>query len=273
MINYILPPVLQQLADSIRDKSLRRKVARVQAFFTRYTYFVTDKKYFVTPTEMVLAGGGDCKAHAIGKYLVLHASGVPLDQLWLIITKNVQRTKHMILMVGDQVLDLRALTYNVPNVPYIPMFAINHESRGFCENACEAWFGFGDPKKIIWDFTWYNFDTPFWRLMHTFSFWSWNKYVKKLEEEKVNAEKSFAQQLQATPFERAVAEVGIVPDARHVSPETEAEVQAIFAQAGGQISPALWGKLSARGQAEMSKFAQQNKSGLMAVANKLGVKL
>ena len=271
MIVYLLPPVLQQLADSIRDKSMHRKVARVQSFFTRYAYFVTDKKHFVTPTEMVQAGGGDCKAHAIGKYLVLHAAGVPLAQLWLIITRNVQRTPHMILMAGDQVLDLQSRTYTVPNVPYIPFYGINHVSCGICDNAPEAWLGFGDPAKVIWDFTWLSFDIPFWRLMHIYTFWGWNKFVKKMEAEKMQSD--FAKSLQMTPFEQAVAESGVEANKRGVSPETEAELSQLVTQAGGQFSPALFGKMPARAKQELAVFIQNNQSGLMKIGQKLGVKL
>jgi len=274
MITYILPPAMQQLADSIRGKSLHRQVQKVQLFFNRYPYFILEDKHrFVTPTELHEMGKGDCKAHACSKYFVLHAAGVPLDKLWLIYTRRPQdRVPHMILMAGDLLLDLKAFVYSTSNTPYIPLIGINHEWKGMCENAPEAWRGFGDPREIIWDFKYYNFDTWFWRLMHIYTFWSWGKFFKRLEAE-VEQKKSFADSLKVTPFERAVAELGVVPDTRHVSPETEAEVSEIFTQSGHQLSPELFNKLSARAQKEMQGFIRHNQSGLMAIANKLGVKL
>ena len=274
MPNFILPKAMQQLADSIRGKSMHRQIQRVQMFFLRYGYSIDADKWIIrTPLELDAAGQGDCKAHAIAKYLVLLRAGVPMDSIRIVQARNAQGAGHMILLVGDRILDLQAMVYGLKNVPYRPLVGWNHETYGICENGVESWLGWVRMEDVIWDFNWVTYDNFVWRFIHRNHFKHWRKFNKKLEAEAEMQKKTFADQLKATPFERAVAEVGVIPDTRHVSPETEAEVQAVFAQAGGQISTALWGKLSARAQAEMSKFAQQNKTGLMAVANKLGVKL
>ena len=80
MPNFILPKAMQQLADSIRGKTLHRQIQRVQLFFHHhYGYFIgADKWIILTPLELHTAGRGDCKAHAISKYLVLLRAGVPM---------------------------------------------------------------------------------------------------------------------------------------------------------------------------------------------------
>lgn len=268
---YILPPSLQQLANSIRDKSMYRKVKQVQLFFNRYRYFMLpDKRRFLTPTELDAAGGGDCKAQAATKYLVLLAAGVPMDQLWLVATRRESdRAPHMVLVCGDRVLDLLALTYTIKGCPYIPKVGINHQSRGICEGAAEAWFGFGRREDVIWDFTWYSFNTRFWRLMHVWAFWKWDQFNKKLEEE-MKLGQSFAEQLQPSPFERAVAEVGVIPDTTGVSPETQAELTALITQAGGQLSPALFAKMSERVRVELAEFTRRNQAGLLEIYKRMG---
>lgn len=176
----------------------------------------------------------------------------------------------MILMAGDRILDLQAHTYAPPACPYIPFFGINHEMRGACEGAAEAWLGFGDPKNIVWDFTWYSFDTLFWRLMHTYTFWGWNKFVKKLEAE---MQSDFAKSLQVSPFEQAVIDSGVEVNKSGVSPETERELMHLVAQAGGQMTPALFGKMSPKARQELQVFTQQNQAGLRSIAQRMGVKL
>lgn len=272
MITYILPPAMQQLADSIRGKSLRRQVQRVQLFFNRYPYFLLDdKKRFVTPIELDTLGKGDCKAVACAKYFVLHAAGVPLDQLWLIYTRRPHdHAGHMILMAGDLLLDMKAFVYSTKNTPYVPLFGINHESRGACKNSTEVWCGFGDPHDIIWDFKYYNFNAWFWRLLHTYTFWSWNKFLKRLEAE-VEQANYFAESLKVSPFERAVAETGVVPDARDLSAETLAEVTELVKKSGGQLSPALFMQLSERARDEFQSFIMRNKSGLTEISKRMGV--
>ena len=83
----------------------------------------------------------------------------------------------------------------------------------------------------------------------------------------------FAKSLQMTPFEQAVAESGVELDKRGVSPETEAELLQLVTQAGGQFSPALFGKMTALTLAEMQVFIKNNQFGLMKIGQKLGVKL
>lgn len=272
MPDFVLPLSMQQLAEAISGKSLHRQIQRVQVFFhQRYGYFIgDDKRTILTPMELAAAGKGDCKAHAISKYLVLLRAGVPMSDMRLVLTRNEQRIGHMILLVGDRVLDLKAFVYATTDVPYIPINGFNHQSHGCCEGAAEALLGFGRREDVIWDFNYITFDNKVWRFLHTYHFWHWRKFNKKLEAE---MQSDFAKTLQVSPLERAVAEVGVIPDTRAVSPETEREVQVLFAQSGGKLTPAIFGKLSARAQTEMQNFIRSNQAGLMAIADKLGVKL
>ena len=184
--------------------------------------------------------------------------------------RNAQGAGHMILLVGDRILDLQAFVYSLEKVPYRPLIGWNHETYGICENGVQAWLGWGRMEDVIWDFNWVTYDNFVWRLIHRNHFKHWRKFNKKLEAE---MQSDFAKSLQMTPFEQAVAESGVEVDKRGVSPETEAELLQLVTQAGGQFSPALFGKMSARALAEMQVFIKNNQFGLMKIGQKLGVKL
>lgn len=275
MPTYILPPAMQQLADSIRGKTLHRQIQRVQMAFLRYGYHIgADKRVILTPTELAAAGKGDCKALAIAKYLVLLRAGVPMDEMRIVVARNLQGAGHMILLVGDRILDLQAFVYSLEKVPYRPLNGWNHETHGICENGLAAWLGWGRVEDVIWDFNWVTFDNSVWRFMHRNHFKHWRKFNKKLEREvEVNLSKTFAQTLQPSPFEQAVIDSGVQADMRGMSPESEQEITALIIKAEGKITPALFGQLTAKARQEYQVFLHRNQACIRSIAQQLGVKL
>jgi len=275
MPDYILPPAMQQLAESIQGKTLHRQIQLVQMAFLRYGYRIcADNRVILTPLELDASGAGDCKAHAVAKYLVLLRAGVPMADMRLVITRTALRVPHMILLVGDRVLDLQAFVYATSDVPYIPYSGFNHETHGFCENSAEAWFGFGRRQDVVWDFTYSTFDHWLWRFWHLNYFRYWRKFNKKLElEANMNLSKTFAQTLQPSPFEQAMIDLGVEADLRGMSPESVQEITALVIKAEGHITPALFVQMTAKARQEYQVFLQRNQSGLRAISQKMGVKL
>jgi len=137
-VSFALCSITQwrDLITEIRTLSLRSRVARVNEVFNRVPYVPAetnwhDADHWETPLEF-LQRGGQCEDYAIAKILALEASGVPEQDLQLVIVRDEYLSlDHAIAVVyvDDEPLVLDNQIKDV--VPaaqlnrYVPYYAIN----------------------------------------------------------------------------------------------------------------------------------------------------
>lgn len=87
-----VPQEWLRLLDELGDLDLRGKVERVNSAINRYPYVRSERNwgrpdYWATPFEF-LARNGQCQDYAVAKYFLLRASGVPAEQLRIVVVHD-----------------------------------------------------------------------------------------------------------------------------------------------------------------------------------------
>ncbi len=134
---FCLPVSWGEHIDKMKTMSLNKKLDYANRLINQYRY-ATDKRvygttdYWATPLELATQKQGDCEDHAIAKFAILIAAGVPEDSLRILILQNTrEHFKHAILTVstGNEVLFLDDQKANVmasTQVPYYqPIYSLN----------------------------------------------------------------------------------------------------------------------------------------------------
>ncbi|VAW84927.1 FIGfam010717, partial [hydrothermal vent metagenome] len=94
----------QQLIESHRNSSVKKKLSWVNTFFNKVHYQTDEKlwgktEYWATPIELLMLNQGDCEDYAIAKYFTLRAMGVPAEQLRIVYVHSLSlKQAHMVLM-------------------------------------------------------------------------------------------------------------------------------------------------------------------------------
>lgn len=134
---FCLPAAWDEHIDKMKSMSLQKKLDYANRLINQYHY-ASDKKtygrgdYWATPLELATQRKGDCEDHAIAKFAILIAAGVPENSLRVLILQNTrEHFKHAILTVsvGSELFFLDDQKANVmtPNqVPYYqPIYSLN----------------------------------------------------------------------------------------------------------------------------------------------------
>ena len=116
-----------------RIETVNRGVNNALQFQSDYSQYRQMDKW-VSPLATFQSGRGDCEDFATAKFVALHAAGIPLDDLWLVLRfDKAIRQHHMVPVVRLEgrwfVLENRTLMMfedkDYPN--FDPLFLINHE--------------------------------------------------------------------------------------------------------------------------------------------------
>ncbi|MGB8275771.1 MAG: transglutaminase-like cysteine peptidase [Alphaproteobacteria bacterium] len=132
------PPEWRGLIDELNGLDFRAKLERVNAEINRHPYVRSIDNwglpnYWETPFEF-LRTGGQCQDYAIAKYLLLRASGVPEDQLRLVVVRDMNLQLDHAVVVAYAEGDALLLDNQIPQVVpvslvrhYRPYYSINEE--------------------------------------------------------------------------------------------------------------------------------------------------
>ena len=95
----------QAIIKNLRDKSLMAQLRETNVQINRERYVAdqvnwTLPDYWATPFEFLQKGGGDCEDYAIAKYMVLRDIGVPVDNMRIVVLKDLDlHVDHAVLAV------------------------------------------------------------------------------------------------------------------------------------------------------------------------------
>lgn len=132
------PPEWRRLVDGLAGLDLRAKLERVNAAINRHPYVPSlsnwgESNHWETPFEF-LRRGGQCQDYAIAKYLLLRATGVPAEQLRVVVLRDMRRgLDHAITVayLGGEVLVLDNQRRDIANAEdlryYQPYYSINEQ--------------------------------------------------------------------------------------------------------------------------------------------------
>lgn len=94
----------KKLIDKNQKISEREKLEKVNTFFNYFSFksdikFTGHSDYWMTPTEFVINGAGDCEDFSIAKYFTLLAIGIPVEKLRIMYVKALSLNQaHMVLL-------------------------------------------------------------------------------------------------------------------------------------------------------------------------------
>ena len=100
----------RNMRDTLAGLSLRDRLQRANSFVNHNLYFRYDSAAtgradsWSSPSELLRTGGGDCEDFALAKYWLLRATGVPEEDMYVMIVRDaVARADHAYLAVrtGD----------------------------------------------------------------------------------------------------------------------------------------------------------------------------
>lgn len=144
---FCLPLSWDEHIQKMRSMPMQKRLDYANRLINQYRYASDTRtygiyNYWATPLELATKKQGDCKHHAVAKFAILLASGVPESQLRILVLNNSrEHYMHAILMVstgqGVFVLDdQRPNVMTMNDVPfYHPIYSINfdgwwlHEER------------------------------------------------------------------------------------------------------------------------------------------------
>ena len=93
-------------AGSLRNQDIIAKLEAVNSYVNAHVRFVDDRVQFGTadrwlaPSETLARGRGDCEDFALAKRAMLRAAGVPENDLYLVVLKDLsRRADHAVLVV------------------------------------------------------------------------------------------------------------------------------------------------------------------------------
>lgn len=93
-------------ADSLRNQAVLAKLEAVNGYVNARVRFVDDRVQFgvadrwLAPSETLARGRGDCEDFALAKRAMLRAAGVPENDLYLVVLKDLsRRADHAVLVV------------------------------------------------------------------------------------------------------------------------------------------------------------------------------
>jgi len=144
--DFCLPLAWEEHIQKMRGMPLTTRLDYANRLINQYRYAVDMqvygvKNYWSTPLELATQKRGDCKDHAIAKFALLIASGVPEKALRvLVLHNNREHYLHAILMVStDQGLfyldDQKTKLLTPRDVPYYqPIYSINFDGWWLHEN-------------------------------------------------------------------------------------------------------------------------------------------
>lgn len=137
---FCLPASWSEHIDKMRNMPFTKKLDYANRLINQYRY-ASDRKtygindYWATPLELATQRQGDCEDHAIAKFAVLLATGVPEENLRLLILQNTRdHYRHAILTVSanDNLFMLDDQKRNVltpDDVPYYqPIYSLNFDA-------------------------------------------------------------------------------------------------------------------------------------------------
>lgn len=130
-----------RLIKSNQDKTAEKKLELVNQFFNRFKFvsdivFVGKSDYWMTPTEFIINGAGDCEDFSIAKYFTLLALGIPMQDLRIMYVKALKFDQaHMVLTYyktpGAEPLVLDNLTPKIKKASerpdLLPVYSFNGE--------------------------------------------------------------------------------------------------------------------------------------------------
>lgn len=130
-----------RLIKTNQNKPTREKLELVNQFFNRFKFvsdivFVGKSDYWMTPTEFIINGAGDCEDYSIAKYFTLLALGVPMEKLRIMYVKALKPNQaHMVLTYyktpGAEPLVLDNLTKEIKKASQrpdlLPVYSFNGE--------------------------------------------------------------------------------------------------------------------------------------------------
>lgn len=103
------------------------KIAEINNYWNNYTYH--QMPLWQTPEEVFESHSGDCKDLAIAKYYSLRHIGVAESRLKLTVVLTEKNEWHMVLVVGNKVLDNRTnAIWPLANVNYEPAYSVNEDN-------------------------------------------------------------------------------------------------------------------------------------------------
>ena len=128
--------------DSIKGRDQRAQLDKVNAYMNQFAYIddITNwgrANYWEAPLEF-LHKSGDCKDYAIAKYMSLRYLGWPVDELRLVVVRDMNlNADHAVLAIyfNDQILILDNQIRDVANADsihhYRPYYSINEQHWWF----------------------------------------------------------------------------------------------------------------------------------------------
>jgi predicted transglutaminase-like cysteine proteinase len=137
---FCLPKSWDEHIEKMRAMPIQKKLDYANRLINQYHY-ATDRKiygttdYWATPLEIATQGKGDCEDHAISKFAILLAAGVPEKSMRILILNNTrEHYKHAILTVATSsgvmyLDDQKAQVKSADNVPYYqPIYSLNFDA-------------------------------------------------------------------------------------------------------------------------------------------------
>lgn len=137
---FCLPASWSEHIEKMRNMSFAKKLDYANRLINQYRY-ASDRKtygvndYWATPLELATQRQGDCEDHAIAKFAILLAAGVPEDSLRLLILQNTrEHFRHAILTVSasDNLYmldDQKGKVLTPDDVPYYqPIYSLNFDA-------------------------------------------------------------------------------------------------------------------------------------------------
>lgn len=135
--DFCLPASWDEHIEKMKSMPVHKKLDYANRLINQYHYS-SDKKiygrtdYWATPLEMATQRKGDCEDHAIAKFAILIAAGVPENSLRILILQNTrEHFKHAILTVSSDgglffLDDQKAKVMTPDQVPYYqPIYSLN----------------------------------------------------------------------------------------------------------------------------------------------------
>jgi len=144
--DFCLPLAWEEHIQKMRGMPLTARLDYANRLINQYRYAVDMqvygvKNYWSTPLELATQKRGDCKDHAIAKFALLLASGVPEKAMRVLVLHNTRdHYLHAILMAStDRGLfyldDQKTKLLTPRDVPYYqPIYSINFDGWWLHEN-------------------------------------------------------------------------------------------------------------------------------------------